>query len=74
MQLLRNAVIVFLLLTLMLEAMKYYGMFCIFIGMFRGGIEVLVRAKLVLSDGVNLHLTVRSTDEYIAELITASVG
>jgi coatomer protein complex subunit gamma len=43
-------------------------------GMFRGGIEVLARAKIVLSDGVNLQLTVRSTDETIAELITASVG
>jgi coatomer protein complex subunit gamma len=43
-------------------------------GMFRGGIEVLARAKLVLSDEVNLQLTVRSSDETVAELITASVG
>jgi len=46
----------------------------VFVGVFRGGVEVLARAKLVLSDGVNLQLTVRSTDELIAELITSSVG
>ncbi|CAL8090536.1 unnamed protein product [Orchesella dallaii] len=43
-------------------------------GVFRGGIEILARAKLVLSDGVNLQLTVRAQDELVAELITASVG
>lgn len=43
-------------------------------GVFRGGVEVLARAKLVLSDSVNLQLTVRAQDELVAELITASVG
>ncbi|XP_030370658.1 coatomer subunit gamma [Scaptodrosophila lebanonensis] len=43
-------------------------------GNFRGGAEVLVRAKLALSEGVTLNLTVRSTDQDVAELITAAIG
>ncbi|EDW80788.1 uncharacterized protein Dwil_GK11719 [Drosophila willistoni] len=43
-------------------------------GSFRGGIEVLVRAKLALSEGVTLNLTVRSTDQDVAEVITAAIG
>ncbi|XP_022234637.2 coatomer subunit gamma [Drosophila obscura] len=43
-------------------------------GIFRGGAEVLVRAKLALSEGVTLNLTVRSTDQDVAELITAAIG
>ncbi|KAH8332398.1 hypothetical protein KR074_002612 [Drosophila pseudoananassae] len=43
-------------------------------GTFRGGAEVLVRAKLALSEGVTLNLTVRSTDQDVAELITAAIG
>ncbi|KAH8283881.1 hypothetical protein KR054_004237 [Drosophila jambulina] len=43
-------------------------------GTFRGGAEILVRAKLALSEGVTLNLTVRSTDLEIAELITAAIG
>jgi len=43
-------------------------------GVFRGGIEVLVRAKLVLSDGVKLQLTVRSQDPDVSELITSTIG
>lgn len=43
-------------------------------GTFRGGVEVLVRAKLALSEGVTLNLTVRSTDQDVAELITAAIG
>lgn len=43
-------------------------------GMFRGGIEVLARAKLAMtSEGVTMQLTVRSSPE-IALLITSSVG
>lgn len=45
-----------------------------FTGLFRGGYEVLVRAKLALSDGVTMQLTVRSTDEEVAELVTSAVG
>ncbi|XP_017036896.1 coatomer subunit gamma isoform X1 [Drosophila kikkawai] len=43
-------------------------------GTFRGGAEILVRAKLALSEGVTLNLAVRSTDLEIAELITAAIG
>ncbi|XP_043656290.1 coatomer subunit gamma isoform X1 [Drosophila teissieri] len=43
-------------------------------GTFRGGAEILVRAKLALSEGVTLNLTVRSTDQDVAELITAAIG
>lgn len=43
-------------------------------GIFRGGHEVLVRAKLALSDGVTMHLTVRSEDPDVSEIITATVG
>lgn len=42
--------------------------------MFRGGVEVLVRAKLALSDGVTMQLTVRSTHPDVADLITSAVG
>ncbi|ENN73215.1 hypothetical protein YQE_10166, partial [Dendroctonus ponderosae] len=41
---------------------------------FRGGVDVLVRAKLALADGVTMQLTVRSQDEGVAELITSAVG
>ena len=49
--------------------MKY-----LLLGVFRGGIEVLVRAKLVLSDGIKLQLTVRSQDPDVSELITSTIG
>ncbi|KAL1137720.1 hypothetical protein AAG570_009416, partial [Ranatra chinensis] len=44
-------------------------------GVFRGGINVLVRAKLALGgDGVTMQLTVKSTCPEVAELITSIVG
>lgn len=43
-------------------------------GVFRGGHEVLVRAKLALSDGVTMQLTVRSEDPDVSELITSTIG
>ena len=43
-------------------------------GVFRGGYEVLARAKLALSDGVTMQLTVRSEDADVSELITSTVG
>ena len=43
-------------------------------GVFRGGHEVLVRAKLALSEGVTMQLTVRSEDADVAELITSTIG
>jgi coatomer protein complex subunit gamma len=45
---------------------------------FRGGFEVLVRAKLALSDGVTMQVTVRAENpdisEDISELITSTIG
>nr|CAD7458975.1 unnamed protein product [Timema tahoe] len=43
-------------------------------GLFRGGHDVLLRAKLALGDGVTMQLTVRSTNPDIAELVTSAVG
>ncbi|KAI9584817.1 coatomer subunit gamma isoform X2 [Glossina fuscipes] len=43
-------------------------------GTFRGGAEILVRAKLALSEGVTMQLTVRTTDSDVAELVTAAIG
>merc|ERR1712179_663970 len=43
-------------------------------GVFRGGHEVLVRAKLALSDGVAMQLTVRAEDPDVSELITSTIG
>ncbi|KAJ8980772.1 hypothetical protein NQ317_016023 [Molorchus minor] len=43
-------------------------------GMFRGGIDILVRAKLAYTDSVTMQLTVRSSDANVAELITSAVG
>ncbi|EEB14189.1 Coatomer subunit gamma-2, putative [Pediculus humanus corporis] len=40
-------------------------------GVFRGGEQILVRAKLALSDGVTMQLTVRSTNESVAELVAS---
>ena len=43
-------------------------------GLFRGGVEVLVRAKLALSEGVAMQLTVRSQDPQVSELMTTAVA
>lgn len=43
-------------------------------GLFRTGHEVLVRAKLALADGVTMQLTVRSTHNEVAELVTSTIG
>ncbi|BES96180.1 Coatomer subunit alpha-2 [Nesidiocoris tenuis] len=44
-------------------------------GMFRGGIEVLIRAKLAVSNnGVSMQFTVKSAHPEVAELICAAVG
>lgn len=43
-------------------------------GSFRGGVDVLVRAKLAVSDGVTMQLTVRTTDMDVAEMITSAIG
>jgi len=43
-------------------------------GVFRGGHDVLVRARLALADGVTMQVTVRSTEETVVDVILASVG
>jgi len=43
-------------------------------GVFRGGFEVLVRAKLALSDGVTMQVTARSESADVSELITSTIG
>lgn len=48
--------------------------FFVFSGTFRGGHEILLRAKLALSDGVAMQLTVRSTSPEVAELVSSAIG
>ena len=43
-------------------------------GVFRGGHDVLVRAKLALGDGVTMQITVRSTDAHASEVLASAVG
>ena len=44
------------------------------IPVFRGGVGVLVRAKLALSDTVAMQLTVRAEDPQVAEIMTTAVA
>ncbi len=43
-------------------------------GVYRGGHEVLVKARLAQSQGVSMKITVRSDDIIAAETIAAAVG
>lgn len=44
-------------------------------GVYRGGHDALVRAKLALTDsGVTMQLTVRSTDPSVSEVLVSAVG
>ena len=43
-------------------------------GVYRGGIDVLVRAKLAFKDGVAMQLTVRSTDPNVSEVVMSAIG
>ncbi|KAH0617194.1 hypothetical protein JD844_029014 [Phrynosoma platyrhinos] len=43
-------------------------------GVYRGGLDVLVRARLALADGVTMQVTVRSIVETPVDVILASVG
>merc|ERR1719402_2033057 len=43
-------------------------------GVFRDGHEVLVRAKLALSEGVAMQLTVRSQDPSVSEVLATAVA
>lgn len=44
-------------------------------GVYRGGHDALVRAKLAMSDsGVTMQLTIRSTDPYVSEVLVTAIG
>ena len=43
-------------------------------GIYRGGHDVMVRAKLALKDGVTMNLNVRSSDAVASEVIMSAVG
>ncbi|XP_053576699.1 coatomer subunit gamma-1 isoform X1 [Bombina bombina] len=43
-------------------------------GVFRGGHDILVRSKLVLTDTVTMQVTARSKEELLVDIIMASVG
>ena len=43
-------------------------------GVFRGGHDVLVRAKLAMSEGVTMQISVRSTDPVVSEILANAVG
>ncbi|XP_042195582.1 coatomer subunit gamma-1 isoform X2 [Callorhinchus milii] len=43
-------------------------------GVFRGGHDILVRARLALMDGVTMQVTARSKDEVPVDVVMASVG
>jgi len=43
-------------------------------GVYRGGLEVLVKAKLALSEGVAMQLTVRSEDASVSEIMATAVA
>lgn len=43
-------------------------------GVFRGGHDVLVRARLALADGVTMQVAVRSSEEMVVDVVLASVG
>lgn len=44
-------------------------------GIYRGGHDVLVRAKLALNDGaVAMQLTIRSSDSIVPQVIAQAVG
>lgn len=44
-------------------------------GVYRGGHDALVRAKLAMADsGVTMQLTVRSTDPSVSEVLVSAIG
>lgn len=44
------------------------------LGVFRGGHDILVRARLLLLDTVTMQVTARSSEELPVDVILASVG
>lgn len=47
---------------------------CCLPGVFRGGHDLLLRARLLLTDTVTMQVTARSTEELPVDVIMASVG
>lgn len=43
-------------------------------GVFRGGHDVLVRARLAFDQGVTMNITVRSDDPVVSEVVLSAVG
>lgn len=43
-------------------------------GVFRGGHDVLVRARLAFDQGVTMNITVRSDDAVVSEVVLSAVG
>lgn len=43
-------------------------------GLFRGGHDVMVRAKLALDDGVSMLMTVRSTNANVSQVIASAIS
>jgi coatomer protein complex subunit gamma len=43
-------------------------------GVFRGGHDVLVRAKLAAAEGVTMQMTVRSTDANVSQVIASAIA
>lgn len=43
-------------------------------GVYAGGHKTLVRARLALSEGVTMQLTVRSTDPVTSEIVVGAIG
>lgn len=60
-------------ILIILKCVSYIYCF-VLAGIFRGGHEIMVRSKLALADGVTMQLTVRSTLEAVADLVTSAIG
>lgn len=43
-------------------------------GVFRGGHDVLVRARLAFDQGVTMNITVRSDNAVVSEVVLSAVG
>lgn len=57
-----------------IDSILYLNVWHFILGAFRGGHEVLLRAKLALSEGVAMQLTVRSTSPEVAETVSSAIG
>lgn len=43
-------------------------------GTFKNGADILLKAKLALADGVTMHLTVKTTEPDVADLVISAIG